>query len=539
MTDTNVVEVGPCRRCDGFEPFWVGYQHFDAVWAVDSIAAATRAMNTLEAERFAWIARRHDQVYDEWATADAALTAEVRSAARANRFTDEMDQLVGEVGALIGRGATAARNAIELALALRHRLPLVFEMMFDGFVSVLLARTLVHRADAVTDSAVMHRYDEIVSALLGRKLARGRAVLTENDAKRLADGVLATLDPDAVPPPKLAQRRGIWFDQRRDGLVEVAALLFPEDAGYLDREIDRVAATACSKDPRKPGERRVDALIALVQGYDNLGCQCETNTCDLQAQIPQHATLEAKTTADVAVVINESTLTGKDDEPALIDDRVVPAQQARDLLTRVTEAWFRPLGKLLHGIADTAGENAAGEESTVCGHDMAGYKPSQLQARFLKIRYATCVFPGCAVPFDKCQIDHVTERNHHNPAAGGQTRIGNLVPLCGRHHRIKTEQNWLSDILGDGTVEWHTPTGHSYRTALVQGDDWFPDLDRIAWLDPTRNVKPPAAAADRPTRAEIRNNQRENRRIHYRRLRAKLHEEHPNDPRWTDEPPPY
>ena len=165
-----------------------------------------------------------------------------------------------------------------------------------------------------------------------------------------------------------------------------------------------------------------------------------------------------------------------------------------------------------------------------------------MQARFLKIRYPQCVFPGCEVKFDKCQLDHVVERNHRNPHAGGQTRIGNLVPLCQRHHLIKTEQNWLSDVLPDGSVEWHTPTGHVYRTAQVQGDLWFPDLDLIEWLEPVREVKSPRLVSERPTRAQVRNDNRENKRTHYRRERERIDEEHrkknPDAPGWW-EPPPF
>ena len=35
----------------------------------------------------------------------------------------------------------------------------------------------------------------------------------------------------------------------------------------------------------------------------------------------------------------------------------------------------------------------------------------------------------------------------------GKDTVGNLVPLCGFHHRIKTETGWLSDLLPDGTSD--------------------------------------------------------------------------------------
>ncbi|WP_019202977.1 HNH endonuclease signature motif containing protein [Tsukamurella sp. 1534] len=503
---------------DAFEPFWGSFSCFDRTSVVDLIDECSRAINRAETRRLAWIATRHDQVYDEWAATAHESTASMR------RFTDELDQVVAEVGAVIGRGPTAARNAIELALTLRDRTPAVFELLYEGLVSKTVARTIARRAEAVTDPALLHRYDAAVSEQLARKLARGRAVVTENDAKRLADGVLAKLDPAAIPPARTAQRRGVWFDKRRDGLTEFAGVTFCEDAADVERQIERVANTVCRKDPRTMGERRADAHSALIQGYDSLGCRCETPGCDHAERIPRHATVEAKTIADVTMVMNESTLAGIDDEPVLIDGNPTAAGVGRDLLARVGTAWFRPLGKPVDG------------ERRVIAHDVAGYRPSDQQARFLRVRYPTCVFPGCQTPFSRCQIDHVAERNHRDPGLGGATAIGNLVPLCGRHHRIKTEQDWLSDVLPDGTVEWHAPTGHSYRTAQVQGDDWFPDLERIRWLPPTRPLPTPADTA--PGRAEVRNAAREARRREYRREREQQHREHPNTPA-PDDPPPF
>ncbi|ADG78326.1 HNH endonuclease OS=Tsukamurella paurometabola (strain ATCC 8368 / DSM / CCUG 35730 / CIP 100753/ JCM 10117 / KCTC 9821 / NBRC 16120 / NCIMB 702349 / NCTC 13040) OX=521096 GN=Tpau_1708 PE=3 SV=1 [Tsukamurella paurometabola] len=519
MHGSNIAEA---EQASDYEPFWRDFSAFDRTSVVELIDESTRIINHEVARRCAWIATRHDQIYAEWADSSAVLGPE--GDCRAG-FTDEFDQLVGEVGAVIGRGAGAARALIELSLALRDRTPLVFDMLYEGRIGETIARAVVTRAAAITDPAVMHSYDQAVSGLLGCKLARGRAVVSESAARRLADGVLATIDPDAVPVPASARRRGVWFDVRRDGLTEMAAVLFCEDGAYLDREVERIATTVCGKDPRSLGERRADGLVALVQGYETLGCRCESDGCEVQAQVLKHAAVEAKTVADVTVVLNESTVAGADDAPALIGGQPVPAALAREVIARVGEARFRSLGKPTG--------------ARVCAHDVAGYRPSALQADFLKIRYPECVFPGCAVRFDACQLDHVTEWNHRDHAVGGKTRIGNLVPLCPRHHRLKTEQNWLSDVLPGGEVEWHTPTGHVYRTAVVTGDDLFPDLDLIEWLAPVRRLKPAVPRSNGPTRVELRNAGREARREKYRRARETLRDEHPGDPRWNDEPPPY
>ena len=185
--------------------------------------------------------------------------------------------------------------------------------------------------------------------------------MTENDVKRLADGVLAKLDPDAVPPPAVARRRGVWFEHRRDGLVEMTGLLFAEQANFIDAEMDRIAHTVCKKDPRTEGERRTDALVAVFEGYDTLGCQCETESCELQVKVPKHAAVDPRTRADVSVVLNESTLAGLDDDPGLVDGHPMSAGVIRDLLARIDQVIFRPLGTIVEDLTNRVAEEV-GEE---------------------------------------------------------------------------------------------------------------------------------------------------------------------------------
>jgi hypothetical protein len=53
------------------------------------------------------------------------------------------------------------------------------------------------------------------------------------------------------------------------------------------------------------------------------------------------------------------------------------------------------------------------------------------QRRLLRVMYATCMMPGCTVPFDDCQIHHVDFYGRDF----GLTDIDRMGPLCHRHHR--------------------------------------------------------------------------------------------------------
>ena len=76
----------------------------------------------------------------------------------------------------------------------------------------------------------------------------------------------------------------------------------------------------------------------------------------------------------------------------------------------------------------------------------AGYRPSARLAEFIRIRDLFCWFPGCDVPADRCDIDHVI------PWPVGSTHPSNLNCKCRSHHLMKTF--WVAREAG---------TMHSHR----------------------------------------------------------------------------
>ena len=62
-----------------------------------------------------------------------------------------------------------------------------------------------------------------------------------------------------------------------------------------------------------------------------------------------------------------------------------------------------------------------------------------------KLQSSHCIWKGCRVPADRCQVDHT-----HSHSTGGRTNPGNRAPLCGRHNRLKET----------GYRVWRDPTGH-------------------------------------------------------------------------------
>lgn len=206
-------------------------------------------------------------------------------------------------------------------------------------------------------------------------------------------------------------------------------------------------------------QRRADAMGALAAGVERLQCRCGQPSCPAAA-------IPVPSPVVIHVVANQSTVDGTEPGPASIvgTDWLIPAE----VVTQLAESSrLRPL---------THPGDAPPER---------GYVPSQALADFVRCRDLTCRFPGCDRPATEADLDHTIPYSH-----GGATHASNLKCLCRQHHLIKTFWGWQDQQLPDGTVIWHSPSGHTYVTtpgsALL-----FPSL-----CAPTGEI--PAPEADLP-----------------------------------------
>ena len=72
-------------------------------------------------------------------------------------------------------------------------------------------------------------------------------------------------------------------------------------------------------------------------------------------------------------------------------------------------------------------------------------------------RDGACVHPWCTRPAISCDDDHCIPYDN-----GGPTASDNIAPLCRRHHRAKTHDNWSYRFLRPGHYLWRSPTGLTY-----------------------------------------------------------------------------
>ena len=172
------------------------------------------------------------------------------------------------------------------------------------------------------------------------------------------------------------------------------------------------------------------------------------------AGVPQAGTQDPATRipALVHVTVGIDTLLGTSQEPAdLTGYGPIGAAQARALAYAEGSVWRRlltaPDGALLHT-------------------DPTTYRPTASVERYVRARDRHCAFPGCAMPAQRCDLDHITAFNHDNPENGGATVPDNLQALCRRHHQLKTAGTWRAARGQDGHTTWSAPTGHTYTTAV-------------------------------------------------------------------------
>jgi hypothetical protein len=80
-------------------------------------------------------------------------------------------------------------------------------------------------------------------------------------------------------------------------------------------------------------------------------------------------------------------------------------------------------------------------------------------------RDARCRFPGCQVPADRCELDHIINSPFTDPTSDGPTSIRNCACLCRTHHQLKTKKLWKVHTPDDGiTLHWTGPAGVTATT---------------------------------------------------------------------------
>jgi hypothetical protein len=320
----------------------------------------------------------------------------------------------------------AAREHVRVARRLSE-LPLIHDAFSRGELSYAKVRALTRVADEDSEEELLELARHMTAAQLERAIRAYRRVTTD--------------EANAI---QSAAYVGYSWDE--DGSLVLRARLAPEDGALFLRALDAArdglqerewSAERGSAEPR-PAYRPTNAEALVAIADTALGSETGGRSGAERYQVVVHVDAAAVSDAEEAACALE-------DGPMLADET------ARRIACDAS---------LVH-LTEHDGETlSVGRKTRVI--------PSSLR-RALQARDGGCRFPGCENRrfLDAHHIQHW--------ARGGETRIDNLVLLCGRHHRFVHEGGYTVVELADGDVGFLDP-----------------------WRGPIPNVpRPPPGDADR------------------------------------------
>ena len=346
---------------------------------------------------------------------------------------DERWLAESEVCAALAWSPATAQYRLGEAHALTRLFPETLQQLADGRVSVEQARCLAQLTNGL-DDATAH-------AVETRVLPRmpGQSVAVTRQAIRRA---IQRADPQAAAQRHRYERarRRVELRAEDDGMATLSFYLPADVAQMAMRTLTELAQRAkrknkTSSDKRTLDQRRADLLPALLHSAATGG----TFGAASAPVIP----------ARVNVVVGIETLLGLSHEPGHLEGYgpICPEQTRR--IAHAHAARWRFLltatdGTLVHASPRT-------------------YTPSAAVKRLTELKHTTCAFPHCAMPADRCDLDH-----NRPYGKGGPTTTDNLAPLCRKHHIAKTRRDWDLHRTGDIITWTSIRTGRSYTTTSTR-----------------------------------------------------------------------
>lgn len=329
------------------------------------------------------------------------------------------------------------------AEVLVERFPAVWQAQGAGLITAGHTRVIVdsgsHIGDADARAAYAARAVEFAQdespnrvRVVAERIAQqyqARSLDERHEDARANRGVWVTDHPDAMSELHVLGPSALIHGVH-DRLTEMGAAL--KAAGVTADDGDHTGADATvapgSVDARTLAQRRCDLALDLLLTGSPAGH--DTDDALLDAITPH-----------VSVTVPATTLMGEEGPAAELDGRTPVDPVTVRKLAGAATGWDRVLTHPVNG--------------GVLAVDR--YRPPESLRRRLRARDQRCRFPGCGMPALDSDLDHTRDA-----AFGGETSEDNLAALCRRHHVLKHHTPWHVVQLGDGLLEWTSPTGRTY-----------------------------------------------------------------------------
>jgi hypothetical protein len=378
----------------------------EAVSAHDRVVvlrAHQRMTSHFQAQSMSAIAAISDHMERELFSDDPALAweasaTEIRAALRLTRRSAEVE--------------------LDLALAVRHRLPRLWDGLARGSVDVRRARVIVNGTSHLDEETAR----SVVDTLIG-------------DAPQLTTGELAAkvrrlgieVEPESATDryKDAVEERRVIVEASPDGTAHLLGLNLPPDQVIeISRRIDRLAKTLRrAGDPRTIDQIRADIYLDLLAGRRR---DAKGGTVDLHVDLDTLARL-TETPGDLGGY-----------GPVIADI-------ARQLADTSPDAEWR------YTVIDP-------NTGLPTGGGTTRRRPTASDRRTAQSRDQVCYFPGCRMPATQCDLDHRT------PWAEVQrTSAAGLDAGCRHDHvTVRHRLGWKHQLLPNGDHLWTSPLGHQY-----------------------------------------------------------------------------
>ena len=341
---------------------------------------------------------------------------------------DERWLIESELSAALAWAPATTQTRLHEAHALQRLFPHTLQLLSDGQISLEQARSLAQLTSGLDEHAAQAVEARVLPRMPGQSPAATRQAIRR---------AVLRADPHAAATRHRYERarRRVELRPEDDGMATLSFYLPADVAQMAMRTLTTLAQCAQrtnknSGDKRTLDQRRADLLPALLTRAT--GTDHPTTT---PPAIP----------ARVHVVVGIETLLGLSHEPGhLTGYGPICPEQTRRIAHAHAARWRFLL---------------TATDGTVVDASSRSYTPTAAIKHLTRLKHSTCAFPHCAMPADRCDLDH-----NHPYHQGGPTSVDNLAPLCRRHHNHKTHGHWDLRRNDDDIVWTSKRTGRSYTT---------------------------------------------------------------------------
>lgn len=333
-------------------------------------------------------------------------------------------------------------HLVDTATLARDRLPATWAVFQGGAVAWRAIDTAVKQAEGL-DPARWAEYDEIAA----------RQVVVSNRLKDVLRKARERLQPDSADRRATTtfQRRAVFLDPGADGGSSWSITGSAADQTAWDAALTKAAiAGKVAGEERTVTQLRYDIARDLIVE----GLQRSADPAAVGLAVP------GRTGVPVRVVITVPALAwlGHSNEQARLAGYGPIAMETARRLAGDATSMLRVLTDPLTGVR--------------VAMDRAVYRPPADLRRWVTVRDEWCRFPGCRRPADLCDLDHLTEWQHH-----GVTAADNLLSECRSHHSDKSVDLWRAELDEGGWAHWTDPWGNDFADPPVEPmDSAAPDL---------------------------------------------------------------